>query len=247
MHHRALVVVASTVLMCVQTFAQTSDASQSIEAWARIGASVGAPIPIGDVPDGAEGSPTLGLVAGGYFDVSLAESWSLLCELQFVHYGGSFSTPLKDQPYVDRIPITTPDGTQAILEVNTTFTGTATGEFSNNYIQLPLLAAWRAYETWRFIGGPYAGILLSTSSYAKGVGHVGIRPETVEKDMYFNEKIKGIDYGAVIGAQYSPLNDLSVDMRCALGFTSIFRDDFVTVDRTVQNVYIQASLAYRVF
>ena len=214
---------------------------------ARIGASLGSPVPFGNVPEGATGSPVIGLVVGAYVDWELSPTWSILSEIQFVHYGSSFSTPLDQHPVIDRVHLELPDGSVAVYDVETTFTGTANGRFSNNYLQIPISAAWRAFDHWRFVGGGYLGWLASTSSYAIGTGNVGIHPEIVEKDMYFDEKIKGLDYGLQIGAQFFPWEDLFVDVRGVLGLTSIFTEDFRTVDRTVQNVYVHMSIGYRVF
>lgn len=237
------------VATTISLHGQSHDAATGIapSAGVRIGGAIGSPIPIGDVPDGADGAPAIGLVVGGYVDWYRGQNWSVISEIQFVHYGSTFNTPLTDQPYVDRVLVQTPDGGTVIFEVNTTFTGVASGEFSNNYLQLPVLAAWQAFDTWRMIGGAYVGWLVSTKSYATGTGQVGIRPETVEKDMYFDEKINALDYGIQLGTQYQAFTDLSMDLRGVLGMTSIFDPEFETVDRTVQNVFFHLTLSYRVF
>ena len=214
---------------------------------ARLGASVGSPVPFGNIPEGASGSAIIGLVVGGWVDWYATSTWSVVSEIQYVHYGSSFSTPLTDHPVIDRIPVTTPDGETVIFEVETVFTGTATGEFSNDYIQVPVYAAWKPLTDWRFTGGAYLGWLISTQSYAKGVGQVGIRPEVVEQDMYFEEKINGVDYGLLLGTQYQMFEELSLDLRATLGLTSIFDESFQTVDRTVQNFYVHCTFAYRIF
>ena len=91
------------------------------------------------------------------------------------------------------------------------------------------------------------GWLVSTNSYAVGTGRVGIRPEVVQQNMYFNEKINGLDYGLQLGSQCWAFDDLFFDMRATLGLTSVFDEAFRTVDRTVQNFYVHLTLAYRVF
>ena len=221
----------------------------AVDPWvgAKLGTSVGSPVPFGNVPEGASGSPVLGLVAGAWVDWYHAAEWSVVSEVQYVHYGSSFSTPLENHPVIDRIPVTAPDGTTVVYEVETVFTGTATGEFSNHYVQLPVYAAWRPFDHWRFTGGGYVGWLVSTNSYAVGTGRVGIRPEVVQQNMYFNEKINGLDYGLQLGSQYWAFDDLFFDMRATLGLTSGFDKAFRTVDRTVQNFYVHLTLAYRVF
>lgn len=238
----------SCAALCSLLIATTMFAADEphVQFGLRIGGAVGSPIPIGDVPAGASGSPVIGLVAGAYVDWYHGQTWSVVSEIQYVHYGSTFNTPLEDQPYVDRVPVQTPDGNTVIFEVNTTFTGTATGEFSNDYLQVPVNAAWQAFDSWRFLGGLYAGWLVSTQSHATGVGQVGIRPETVEKDMYFNEKINALDYGMQLGVQYQAFSDMDIDLRGTLGFTSIFAQDFQTVDRTVRNVFFHVTLAYHI-
>jgi len=238
----SLVLVAASVLV-----RPTAATAIDPTVGARIGGSLGSPIPFGNIPEGASGSPIVGLVAGGYVDWGLSSTWTVVSEVQFVHYGASFSTPLQDHPIVERIPVQAPDGSTAIYEVETVFTGTANGEFSNNYIQLPVYAAWSPLPKWRFTGGLYLGWLVSTSSYATGTGTVGIRPEVVEKDMYFDEKLRGIDYGMQLGTQFFAFEDLFVDLRGVLGLTSIFDEEYKTVDRTVQNAYVHITLGYRIF
>jgi hypothetical protein len=241
------------ILLCIcgalpqRGLAQTAEEGLHPSAGVRIGSAIGSPIPIGDVPEGASGTPVVGIVVGAYVDWYTGHNWSVVSEVQFVHYASTFSTPLTDQPYIDQVPIQTPDGGTVILEVNTSFTGTATGQFSNDYLQLPVYAAWQAFDRWRFISGVYLGWLIATKSHATGSGQVGIRPETVEKDMYFSEKLNGLDYGIQLGAQYQAFTDLSLDLRGVLGLTSIFDEQFQTVDRTIQNTFVHLTLSYRVF
>lgn len=224
-----------------------SSQNSPVTVWTRVGATFGTPVPLGDVPEGAEGNPIVGFVGGGYLDFELSQRWSLLTEIQFVFYGGTFSTPFEQAPYKNRIAFFDADGRKSLREENTTFTGTATGTFANDYIQFPVLAAWRPLDRFRVVGGGYVGILVDTKSYASGVGSIGSGNEEVEKDMYFDAAISDIDYGAVAGVQYDPFKDISVDLRATIGLTSIFNEDFKTVDRVVQNVYFHMTFAVRVF
>lgn len=215
-----------------------------IQVFAKLGASIGSPVPFGNIPDGASGSPVLGVVAGGSVVVPISSNWGVQTELQFVHYGASFTTPLKDQPYIDKVPITTPDGGAVVFDVETTFTGTATGRFSNNYIQAPVMVVYNSGGNWNYAGGVYVGWLTSTQSYARGKGQVGIRPEEVEKDMYFSKNVSAFDYGLMLGLQYRLTQGMVVDMRGAVGLTSVFHPDFKTISYTVRNTFLQISFNY---
>lgn len=212
----------------------------------RLGISLGSPVPIGNIPQGSTGAAVVGLVAGGTVNWDFGGPWSVVSELQYVHYGSTFSSPLSNQPYIDKVPVSAPDGTQVIYEVNTTFTGTTSGSFSNDYVQLPVLASYKASDKVRILAGTYLGWLFATHSHAKGVGTVGIRPEVVEKDMYFGEKLNGVDYGLQLGANYAISKYLAFDIRCTMGLTSIFDQQFKTVDQTVRNVYAHLSIVYSI-
>lgn len=207
--------------------------------------SVGSPVPLGNIPAGASGSAVVGVVMGATVTWDFGTDWSVVSELQYVHYASSFSTPLTNQPYIDKVKVSAPDGTQVVYDVSTTFTGTATGRFSNDYVQVPVLAAYQASKAATIVGGLYVGWLFANSSHATGIGRVGIRPEVVEKDMYFGEKLNGIDYGLQAGARYALNTVLGIEVRGTYGLTSVFAPDFATVDQTVRNLYVHCCLTYR--
>lgn len=211
----------------------------------RLGMSIGSPVPLGNIPAGATGSALVGLVAGGTVNWDLGGALSVVSELQYVHYGSSFSTPLDNQPYIDLVPVRSADGSTVMYDVRTTFTGTATGSFSNDYLQLPVLAAYRLSEKVILAGGFYTGWLFANQSHATGVGRVGIRPEVVEKDMYFKEKLNGVDYGVQLGGTYLLTQNVGIDLRTTLGLTSIFDAEFETINDTVRNIYLHLCMAYR--
>lgn len=212
--------------------------------YARLGLSVGSPIPVGDVPAGAHGSAIPGVVVGAGADWQLSDLWTIASEVQYVHYSASFRTPMENQPYIDRVNVKAPDGSTAVFEVNTTFSGMASGKFSNDYVQIPVLAKYRASESVAPYVGGYLGWLLGTGSVATGVGTVGIRTEIVEKSLYFDEKINGLDYGVQCGAWYQVSRSLGLDLRAVVGLTSIFAPGFVTIDRTVSNIFLHGTVQY---
>lgn len=220
--------------------------SPEIAAFVKVGTSIGSPVPFGNIPEGATGSPVLGLLAGGSVVFPIAKKWSIQTEIQFCHYGARFTTPLNNQSYIDKVAITTPDGGVVIFDVETTFTGTATGRFSNSYIQLPVSVVYSLSAKWNLLGGVYMGWLTSTSSYANGVGQVGIRPEVVNRDMYFDSNISGIDYGLSLGVQYEITPALVLDARGTLGLTSVFDEKFKTITYSVRNTFLQLSIQYAI-
>ncbi len=225
--------------------AQDTTSSSALALHVRIGGCVGAPIPVGNVPPGSTGSPVPGFIGGVTLDVPLTTVWTVSIEPQFVRYEATFNTPLEDQPYIDKVAITTPDGSTTVLEVSTTFTGDATGAFITDYLQLPVLARFQTSSQWGLMAGGYVGWMIQTQSNATGVGTVGIRPEVVTKNLEFGERMQGFDMGLQVGGQYQIFEDLRVDLRGIYGLTSIFSQDFATVDRTVQNIFVHLSVGFR--
>lgn len=237
--------ICVVLLMTGRVIAQDIAPSNTLALHIRIGACVGAPIPVGNVPEGSTGSPVPGFIGGLTLDVPVSAVWSVSMEPQFVRYEATFDTPLEDQPYIDKVAITTPDGSTTVLEVNTTFTGEATGAFITDYLQLPVLARFQTSSQWGLLAGGYVGWMIQTQSNATGVGTVGIRPEVVTKNLEFGERMQGFDMGLQVGGQYQVFEDLRVDLRGIYGLTSIFSPDFATVDRTVQNIFVHLSVGFR--
>lgn len=207
-----------------------------------MGAAIGSPVPIGNIPAGSSGAPVPGFVGGAWLRDSVAERWSVGLDLVYSNYSSTFSAPLVDQPYFDRVVVIGENGSQAVLEVETVFNGQSSGKFSNSYLQLPLVACWSAATDLRVIGGPYVGYLVSTGTYATGVGTVGIRPEVVTKDMVFTEKMRQWDLGIQAGVQWSVLRDVFVDGRCTYGLNSIFDPSYKTIPYPVQNLFVTVSV-----
>ncbi len=245
MSNRLLSIIGVWLACHVCVAAQSLETSSSLALHVFLGASVGAPIPVGNIPEGASGSARPGFVGGISIAVPVHSAWTLQIEPQYVHYKAAFNTPLTNQPYVDKVAVTTPDGSTTILEVQTTFTGTATGEFNTQYIQVPVVMAYSAGSVWTLLAGGYAGWMVATQSAATGVGTVGIRPEVVEKNLEFGEKMQGLDVGAQLGVQAQIFDDLRLGLRGVYGFTSVFNPDFQTVDRTVHNVFVHLTASVR--
>ncbi|MCX6140820.1 MAG: porin family protein [Candidatus Kapabacteria bacterium] len=242
---RAVLTILLLVGCVHNVVSQDSNQARAVSLNARMGACIGAPIPVGDIPAGSSGSPRPGFVAGLTIDVPLSQQWSVSIEPQFVHYDATFITPLVDQPYIDKIAVTTPDGSTTILEVSTTFTGEATGEFSTDYIQVPVLARLQTSTNWSVLAGGYLGWMVQTKSNATGVGTVGIRPEVVTRNLEFGDRMQGFDVGLQLGGQVQIYEDLQVALRGVYGLTSIFSPDFATVDRTVQNIFLHLTVGFR--
>lgn len=230
------VTIAAALLLAITCMAQPQLA-------VRIGMVAGSPIPLSDIPAGSTGEAVPGLLGGLSIDVPVTDAFSIVVEPQFVKYASRFATVLDQQPYIDRVPIALPDGTVTTLDVSTTFTGVAVGAFNNNYLQLPVLARYALGSSWSVLAGGYLGWMMSTGSSATGTGTVGIRPEVVQRNLEFGNRMNTLDLGTQLGAQWKVFSDVSADFRVNYGLTSVFASDFITVQQRVHNVFAHFSVS----
>lgn len=228
-----------TLIMCMVA---VCGLQAQFDAGMRMGAAIGSPVPIGHIPAGATGSAVPGFVGGIWIRDSLSASFRIGVDVVYTHYASTFASPLVDQPFIDNVVVTGDDGSQTVLEVETVLNGQSSGKFENSYLQIPFLAMWSAASDLYIIGGPYLGYLISTGTYATGVGTVGIRPEIVQKDMSFTEKIRRWDVGLQAGAQWFVLRDLFLDGRVTYGLNSIFDPSYKTIQYPVQNLFVSFSV-----
>jgi hypothetical protein len=213
----------------------------------RVGTTVGSPI-VSDIPEGSSGSAVVGILAGMQTEFDVSSTWSMQIDLTYTYLGSTFTTPMVDRWYVDRVAVGLPDGTVAYYDVETVFNGTAYGTFANDYLQLPVLARWGIADDWRLTMGAYAGYLLATGTTMRGVGTVGVRPELVDKNMEVTiEKMQRVDYGLVAGGQYRISIPVTIDLRITYGLNSIFDPTWRTIPYSVHNAYAQLSVGYALF
>ena len=150
-----------------------------------------------------------------------------------------------NQPIIDKVPVRIGDGSTVIYEVETIFNGSSTGTFNNTYVQMPVLLSYALSASWDVLAGPYVAWMVSNTTSARGVGTVGIRPEVVERDMEFGDRMASLDYGVQIGTQTALSTSFVLDTRIVLGLTSVFNASYRTIQYPLQNVYAHIGLGYR--
>ncbi|MBU3741023.1 MAG: PorT family protein [Candidatus Kapabacteria bacterium] len=220
-------------------------ASQAQPLMLQAGITVGTPIPMGDIPEGATGAPVPKLTFAMETLFDIGGPWAVATEIRACGYGSTFSTPLINQPIIDKVPVRIADGSTVIYEVETIFNGSSTGTFDNTYVQVPVLLSYRLSDAWDVLAGPYVAWMVATRSNARGVGTVGIRPEIVERDMEFGDRLAEIDYGVQIGTQTSLSSSVVLDTRMVVGLVSVFDASYKTVDQALHNLYLHVGLGYR--
>ena len=154
--------------------------SQKLFVGPKLGFNIGAPLPIGNIPKGAKGTPLACHNLGIFCKYKFSDKFSLQGELLYNRKGAQFVTPLDSMPFTDHIqhPIL-PD---IWLNVETFFNGTAEGAFDNYYLEVPLLLSYKIGNSkWSINTGGYYGWLAQTETHAIAKGYAGYDPTERKK------------------------------------------------------------------
>ena len=210
-----------------ELFAQENKLMWGIKA----GGNIGAPVPFGNIPDGASGAPIVGLNLGSWLSYTLNKDLTLKLEFNYSVKGASFETPVVDLPYVEGGD-------------STVFNGMAEGKFDNQYLEWPLYIQYKIFKKISLTGGIYFAYMFATATYANGEGTVGYSPTTVSRSIPFNEELNKFDYGARLGAVYTNGGKFLFDANLSYGIPSIFKKSYETIDYSINNFYFQFSVMY---
>jgi hypothetical protein len=209
----------------------------------KVGMMFGAPIPHGEAPEGAKGSPLIGPNIGLFFSYYFSENWSLWVEGNYNRKAAEFRTPLVDQEYEDDVTIVTPDGTAHTAFILTVFNGESRGKFDNYYFEIPILLRYNIGKKWRLLAGPYFASLAKSESFTVAEGYVGASDILTVEERNLVLDMANQDVGAIMGFHYRH-KPLIVDFRLSYGFTSIFRKDYTLIDYPLRNVFAQLSVGF---
>lgn len=182
-------------------------------AWGlKLGGNIGAPIPFGNIPEGATGAPIVGLNLGSWISYHFNPKMALKLEFNYSVKGASFKTPLVNQYYYD---------TENDFE--TIFNGTAEGKFDNQYLEWPLYIQYKLGKKLWITGGFYFAYMFATATYADGEGTVGYSPTVLTRTIPFEEELNNLDYGLRLGTAYTNGGKFIFDADLSYGIPSIFK------------------------
>jgi hypothetical protein len=214
-------------------------------AWGiKLGGNIGAPIPFGNIPDGATGAPIVGMNLGSW--ISYPINAKLITKLEFSYSvkGASFKTPLDHQYYEDIVYLPLPGGGFEESKIETFFTGKADGKFDNQYLEWPIYLQYKLGKKIWATGGIYFAYMFATATYANGEGTVGYSSTIVTRTIPFEKELKRFDYGIRLGAAYSNGGKFSFDADLEYGIPSIFKKTYKTIDYPINNCYFQFGVLY---
>lgn len=189
----------------------------------RGGVMLGGPVPAQSNPDSSSGKLAVGPSAGAFVEYSLSERWRIHAGVAYAYKGATYQQlyrndtlmPLEIFPgVVDTVP------TYYYADVN--------GKMSLHYLDLPILAEWRATKRMWLQGGMYVSALLG----GKDVGDIQIQigdgqlfPDT--STTFDNiQEIQRIDVGLTLGGRYEWEQGPFIEFRAQRGLRSLYRKGF---------------------
>ena len=119
----------------------------------KLGGNIGAPIPFGHIPEGATGAPIVGLNLGTWMAYHINPKLLLKIEFNYSVKGASYKTPLDSQYYEDIVYLPLPGGGTEESIIKTFFTGTAEGQFDNQYLEWPIYLQYKVGKKLWVTGG----------------------------------------------------------------------------------------------
>jgi len=217
--------------------------AQNLTIGPKLGFNVGAPLPIGNIPKGAKGTPLACHNLGVFVNYKLSEKFNIQAEILYNRKGAQFTTPLDSMPYTDHMQH--PLYPDIWLDVETFFNGTAEGAFDNYYLEFPLLLSYKIGQSkWSVMAGGYYGWLAQTETHATAVGYVGYDPALREEVLDFAENTRSYDYGALIGTTFHASDRININMRISFGMESVFIDEYKKIDYSLHNMFAQFTASY---
>ncbi|OFY07509.1 MAG: hypothetical protein A2W93_06335 [Bacteroidetes bacterium GWF2_43_63] len=217
--------------------------AQDVTIGPKIGFNIGAPLPLGNIPEGAKGTPLACHNLGVFVNYKISEKFSIQAEILYNRKGAHFTTPLDSMSYTDHMQH--PLYPDVWLDVETFFNGTAEGAFDNYYLEFPLLLSYKIGQSkWSLMVGGYYGWLAQTETHATATGYVGYDPALREEVLDFAENTREYDYGALIGTTYKASDRIDINIRISFGMESVFVDDYEKIDYSLNNMFAQFTASY---
>ena len=234
----------ASFLFCFNSF------SQSVFSFGpKLGFNVGSPIPLGNVPKGARGTPIAGHNLGIFGNYAISKHFSIQLEALYTRKGAEFTSPIDSVPYNDSIKydLHNPD-TTIVFIVETFFNGKFKGVFDNYYLEFPLLLNYHFNnKKWSVCIGVYYAWLTENHTNARAIGTAGYDPAIRDEYVDFAENTRKHDWGFIAGGQYTFNNKISINLRVSYGMKSILNDSYTKVDYSLNNCFAQLAATYSFF
>ncbi len=220
-------------------FGTSLQAQSPLTVYAQGGLIIGTPLGnISSVPEGATGKLGVGANAGLELKINLSRRMSLNTGILFAHKSNEFETPVSGKYNLS-------DGILGIklpFPINAKYKGTATGEFSNQYLDFPIYVGLQTgRRTVLSFGYQYSQLLQGRLN-----GEADVKALLLNfRDQEFDEShlISEEDHAALAGVHYQIADHLEMRLRFAYGLKGIFTEAPEGMDN-MRNLYMGLMLAY---
>lgn len=132
------------------------------------------------------------------------------------------------------------------------FSGKNTTNMRNDYLVIPLLAAFRPNEQWRVRFGGYVATQrnakfegTASDGYIRNGGPTGERINVEAATYDFSEKVKRFDAGLMASGDWFFTSKMAVTGQLSWGLVPIFPADFEGLSYKMYNIYFSLGIAYK--
>lgn len=218
-------------------------ASKVYEFSVKAGFNIGGTSPMGlpaEIRQINSFGPTLSLSIGGDVIRWFTPKWGVNLGLRFETKGMETDATVKN--YVIKL---LNDGSY----IEGIYTGDVVTKVNNQYLTIPIQAAYKVNHRWKLKAGAYVSFLLrgNFDGEAKN-GYMRTHPTEpkLETDAPydFSVDINRFDCGLDLGAEFVAYKHLSIYGDLTWGLTPIFPGDFTAVGFKMYNVYLNIGFAY---
>lgn len=234
------------IILLINSFFLTKSISQSTLFFGpKIGFNLGSPIPLNNIPDGANGSLIPGYNLGVFLNYPINKYFSFQLELGYCRKAAKFSTPIDSMPYTDKIhhPLY-PD---IVFEVETFFNGESHGMFDNYYFEMPIMLNYHFNKKWSISAGAYYSWLNVSHTNVTATGTAGYDPTKRTETLDFAQNTRENDLGYLFSTQYKSKKNIGFNLRLSYGTKSIFIDSYNKIDYSVNNLFAELSLTFSIY
>lgn len=167
--------------------------------------------------------------------------------------------------YVERKSMTTKARTKnystEVVNNGNVISGVWTGDvetiFSTHAVSMPIFLDYKATPKFSIRAGVYVSFIFAkTFEGSVYDGYLREGNPTGEKVVFdagssvtydFSDKLKNVQYGFILGADYNITSRLLVAAQLSYGADNIFNRDFKTINYTFHTLFLNLSVGYRLF
>ncbi|MEO0895571.1 MAG: outer membrane beta-barrel protein [Bacteroidota bacterium] len=204
------------------------------------GMMTGTPYTFGvPLPEGASGSPGLGLMFGGELEWKILDRLSINGGIYSARKGSEYFSPITGKYDVAEGIL----GIQLPFKLDVNYTGEIEGIYNNHYLDFPLYLSYDFGKRFSVgLGYQYSRLLNGDMSGEADISVLGLKFNNQEFDE--SDKIESADHALLIEGGMKLLNRLDLKLRLNWGLADMMTEDTSGLG-IPKNYYLGVFLAFR--